>query len=414
MSARAQLAVKQVYARMKYLLSFVMLFASLVAVGQTYSKDLEKAAKKGDTAAQRDLGISYLNGVGTTADNQKAFEWLCQAALQDVQARYYLGLMFEEGKVDVSKDKKGHYANLKRGLGCSERSQEAVNPAIFWYTVAASGNSVEALLKLAYYYRANKVEGAAIKCFQDAANLGNAEAQNEMDNFYHNIKDITINRTTDFILISDNASFPSENYEGKSRIVVLRGVKNIPMQAFQYSHAKEIVFEESDEPLIIGQDAFYNIEAKEIIFNRPVHISRGAFRMCCPNLLVFNKDVDFIGEWAFGDRDGVKKIVFKKVPKKLANGYYDKFIHERSDYPRENYDEINVPAGTEDAFVALGIPREKIYSEGGGTLALSIQLEKPNSILSVLSPDKLSKVDSLTIIGFMYETDLKIWRTAKI
>ena len=102
---------------MKYLLSFVLLFASLVAVGQTYSKDLEKAAKNGDIAAQRDLGICYLNGVGTTADNQKAFEWLCQAATQDAKAQYYLGLMFEEGKADIANDKKEHYKKREKEQG---------------------------------------------------------------------------------------------------------------------------------------------------------------------------------------------------------------------------------------------------------------------------------------------------------
>ena len=396
---------------MKYLLSIVLLFASLVAVGQTYSKDLEKAAKKGDVAAQRDLGICYFNGAGIDTDNQKAFQWLCQAALQDVQAQYYLGVMFEEGRADPTSDKKGYYANLLKTLNSNERQTEKTSPSLLWYLKAASGNSDEAQLKLAYIFRKAGNEGDAIKMFQLAADLGNSEAQKEIDKFYQGIKGITIDKAKDLIIMSDNVH--SNDYEGKERIIVLKNVRSIPSQACQFSCAKEIIIEEGDEPLHIGQDAFYNITANEIIFNRPVYIERGAFRMCCPKLLVFNKDVDYIGEWAFGDREGVKKIVFKKVPKKLANGYYDKFIHERSDYPRENYDEINVPAGTENAFVALGIPREKIYSEGGGTLALSIQLEKPNSILSVLSPDKLSKVDSLTITGFMYETDLKILEDCK-
>ena len=396
---------------MKYLLSLVLLFASLVAVGQTYSKDLEKAAKKGDVAAQRDLGICYFNGAGIDTDNQKAFQWLCQAALQDVQAQYYLGVMFEEGRVDQTTDKKGYYANLLRTLNNDERKIEQTNPSLLWYLKAASRNSDEALLKLAYIFRKVGNEGEAIKMFQHAADLGNSEAQKEIDKFYQGIKGITIDKAKDLIIMSDN--FQSNDYEGKERIIVLKNVRNIPSQACQFSRAKEIIFEEGDEPLHIGQDAFYNITANEIIINRPVYIERGAFRMCCPKLLVFNKDVDYIGKWAFGDSEGVKKLVFKKVPKKLANGYYDNFIHERNDYPRENYDEINVPAGTENAFVALGIPREKLYSEGGGTLALSIQLEKPNSILSVLSPDKLSKVDSLTILGFMYETDLKILEDCK-
>lgn len=43
---------------MKYILTILMLVCSISAISQTYSKDLEKAAKNGDIAAQRDLGIS--------------------------------------------------------------------------------------------------------------------------------------------------------------------------------------------------------------------------------------------------------------------------------------------------------------------------------------------------------------------
>ena len=43
----------------------------------------------------------------------------------------------------------------------------------------------------------------------------------------------------------------------------------------------------------------------------------------------------------------------------------------------------------------------------------NIKLDKPNSILSVLPMDLLSFIDSLTIVGFMYETDLKILEECK-
>ena len=56
---------------MKKLLSVLLLALSVSVMGQTYSKDLEKSAKKGDVTAQRDLGICYLKGEGTKVDNQK-------------------------------------------------------------------------------------------------------------------------------------------------------------------------------------------------------------------------------------------------------------------------------------------------------------------------------------------------------
>lgn len=50
-----------------------------------------------------------------------------------------------------------------------------------------------------------------------------------------------------------------------------------------------------------------------------------------------------------------------------------------------------------------------VQSESGhASLSLTAKLEKPNSILSVISPDKLKDIDSLTVIGYMYETDVKV------
>ena len=47
---------------MKKLLTFLLLVMSVSVMGQTYNKNLKKAAKKGDVTAQRDLGICYLYG----------------------------------------------------------------------------------------------------------------------------------------------------------------------------------------------------------------------------------------------------------------------------------------------------------------------------------------------------------------
>ena len=37
---------------------------------------------------------------------------------------------------------------------------------------------------------------------------------------------------------------------------------------------------------------------------------------------------------------------------------------------------------------------------GHASLSLTVKLEKPNSVLSVISPDKLNDIDSLTVIGY--------------
>ena len=74
---------------------------SVSVIGQTYSKDLEKSAKIGDVAAQRDLGICYLYGNGKKADFNKAYEWLMKAASSnDGTAQYHIGVMCEKGYIE--------------------------------------------------------------------------------------------------------------------------------------------------------------------------------------------------------------------------------------------------------------------------------------------------------------------------
>jgi len=385
--------------------------------GQTYSKDLEKAAKNGEVSAQRDLGICYLNGSGTKVDDRKAFEWLCQSATADATAQYYLAMMFEEGKVDLTKDKKGYYKILKNSLGSLDNKArsllQASNPYIFWYMKAASGGNDKAMLKMALVSRANNDEEAAIHYFKLAANHGNSEGQREYQAFVDRLAASGISvKDNDLIIISDKDK--SDYIEGEyERIIILNTVSHIGYGVFRSLNVKEIIFQDGDGLLTIdtyGLDCSKSI--KELVFNRPVDIKDSGCNKLCPDLLVFNKDVEYIGEDAFGGDKGVKKVVFKKVPKKLECGWHHNFIKgDKNGYL--NCDEIEIPAGTEAAFVSLGFDNKKLFEEVGNPLSLSIKLERPNSILSVLQPNELSSIDSLTIVGFMYETDLKILESCK-
>ena len=58
----------------KLFISLGLLLLSISVSAQIYTKDLAKAAKKGDAQAITDLGICYLNGSGVAVDNEKAFE----------------------------------------------------------------------------------------------------------------------------------------------------------------------------------------------------------------------------------------------------------------------------------------------------------------------------------------------------
>lgn len=61
-------------------------------------KDLKRSADMGHLPAKRDLGISYLNGLGVDKDPVKAYPLIKEAAdSMDPNATYHLALMYEIG-----------------------------------------------------------------------------------------------------------------------------------------------------------------------------------------------------------------------------------------------------------------------------------------------------------------------------
>lgn len=76
----------------KLLITLVLIFVSSIVSAQTYSKELEKAAKKGDFVAQKDLGVCYLYGYGTDINYKKAYKWLLSSAEQgNADAMFHVG-----------------------------------------------------------------------------------------------------------------------------------------------------------------------------------------------------------------------------------------------------------------------------------------------------------------------------------
>ena len=57
----------------KILITFILVFVAGMVSAQTYSKELEKAAKNGDPVAQKDLGVCYLFGYGTKVNGSTGF-----------------------------------------------------------------------------------------------------------------------------------------------------------------------------------------------------------------------------------------------------------------------------------------------------------------------------------------------------
>lgn len=55
----------------KFLITLIALVAVIPMWAQSYSKDLEKAAKNGDVEAMYQLGMALLNGDGIKKDTKK-------------------------------------------------------------------------------------------------------------------------------------------------------------------------------------------------------------------------------------------------------------------------------------------------------------------------------------------------------
>jgi hypothetical protein len=118
---------------------------------------VSKSCNAGHKAAQYCLGNNYINGVGITKNEGKAFEWFQKAALQgDALAQFSLGACYDKGQ-GVTEDK---------------------TLAIEWYQKAAEQGNADAQFNLAEYY-ANVVKDAqrSFTWFRRAAALGHVKSQ---------------------------------------------------------------------------------------------------------------------------------------------------------------------------------------------------------------------------------------------
>ena len=69
---------------------------------------------------------------------------------------------------------------------------------------------------------------------------------------------------------------------------------------------------------------------------------------------------------------------------------------------------IEVPANTFSSFTKF-VDEKYVLEKGRKTKSYTLNLEKPGTILSNLPLDDLDIIDSLTIVGFLYDTDMKIF-----
>ena len=125
------------------------------------------AAEKGDAAAQCQMGLFYMNGLGVDRDEAAAVEWLKRAAAQNhLQAQYNLGL---------------YYARFS--------DKEAVCLAMKWLNEAAKQNYADAQFNLAKLYlnhhhpasRERDAGRRAISLLRLAATQGHAGAKEMLE-----------------------------------------------------------------------------------------------------------------------------------------------------------------------------------------------------------------------------------------
>lgn len=204
-------------------------------------------------------------------------------------------------------------------------------------------------------------------------------------------------------------------YQGlqkNTHISVSPNILFIGVNAFDDNKLQAMRIEDSDSPLIIGRYKGYGNQE----INRPL-IIQGNFNTGrnASDRVTFNKPVILEGqanlyanEATFKDNvslplhtlENTARVNFEKTPVVTSK---DKITWDKKI--------IKIPDGMLNEFVALGFPKSNIASIS--TAPIILKLEKPNTILSYLSPNKLDEVEDLTIIGFLYDTDIKILNECK-
>lgn len=135
-------------------LALLMLALSIPMLAQTWSKDLEKAAKKGDVTAQLAVGNAYFNGDGVNADKEKAAQWYNKAALANSAEGKEKLCSFHSKELEALAKKGDVTAQL--AVGDFYFKGEGVNAdkvvAAKWYYMATLANSAEGKAKLYSFY----------------------------------------------------------------------------------------------------------------------------------------------------------------------------------------------------------------------------------------------------------------------
>lgn len=180
---------------------------------------------------------------------------------------------------------------------------------------------------------------------------------------------------------------------------------------------KRIVFQESDAYLLLGagigiyDSPFYGCKSlDEVIFNRPVICISRIFENSNVKHVVFNK-VIWSEEKLFANID----LVEFNDPNKPSyitgslNADIALFKGAKNSVKGMSVKAAVVPVGSRDNFQFKN-SSDAIIAEGdeGIFKTFNINVEKPGTILSYISPEDVPFIESLTVSGHLYTTDVEI------
>lgn len=131
-----------------------MILCSMSALAQSWSKELEKSAKKGDVASQVAVADAYFKGDGVTANKAKAAKWYYTATIaQNADAKEKLYSFYSK---DLEKFAKGGDAQAQYEVGMDYYAGTEVTKntetAAKWFNLAQAQGHKEAQNQLYSYY----------------------------------------------------------------------------------------------------------------------------------------------------------------------------------------------------------------------------------------------------------------------
>lgn len=154
---------------------------------------LKKKVDSGDMHYANSLGYAYEFGIGTSLSIKEATKYYEMSAKQNnaIGMTNLADLYIQENKLKKAKpllvkaaEKEHGYAQYLLAMNFFYYKQENNKEALYWLEKSASNDEPEALYQLGLYYAEKADLAKAIKYYQRAAELNNAEAALELYYIY--------------------------------------------------------------------------------------------------------------------------------------------------------------------------------------------------------------------------------------